>query len=102
MYKEIAGDEAKYIHNVVEEYNKDSVLLLRIYHNEQDYENNVYTEIDGSKISNFTYEHSVNSNNYMNFGDVCAACIEMTLMTDGYGYDKALIDLFKEFTIIKP
>lgn len=102
MYKEIAGDEAKYIHNVVEEYNKDSVLLLRIYHNEQDYENNVYTEIDGSKISNFTYEHSVNSNNYMNFGDVCAACIEMTLMTDGYAYDKALIDLFKEFTIIKP
>lgn len=102
MYKEITGDEAKYIHNVVEEYNKDSVLLLRIYHNEQDYENNVYTEIDGSKISNFTYEHSVNSNNYMNFGDVCAACIEMTLMTDGYVYDKALIDLFKEFTIIKP
>lgn len=102
MYKEIAGDEAKYIHNVVEEYNKDSVLLLRIYRNEEDYENNVYTEIDGSKISNFTYNHSVNSNNYINFGDVCAACIEMTLMTDGYEYDKALINLFKEFTIIKP
>lgn len=102
MYKEIAGDEARYIHNVVEEYNKDSVLLLRVYRNELDYENNVYTEIDGSKVTKLVYDHSINSNNYINLGDVCSACIELNLITKGYSENRALIELFKEFTIIKP
>ncbi len=102
MYKELLGTEARYIHNVVEELNKDSVLLLRVYRNEVDYENNVYTEVDGSKISKLVYDQSVNSSNYMNFGDVSSACIELNLLTKGYSEDRNFIQLFKEFTIIRP
>jgi hypothetical protein len=81
---------------------KQNTLLLRVYANEQDYENGIYTEVSGENVSDFSYEHSINSNNYFNFGDVCAGNVEIDLLTKGYGEDEKFISLFKEFAIIKP
>lgn len=90
------------LRQLADESNKDNKLLLRVYKTELDYENGIYTEVSGDVISHFTYEHSINTNNYINYGDVNAGSIQFDLITKGYELNQELISLFKEFTIVKP